>query len=264
MALDPSTAPSLTSFSLLSFDIFGTLIDDRTGIATALQPLISRLPLAHPAKASSQHGIEAIERLERAIHQSSPSLGQDKILARAYEQLADEWGVEDRVGEGEAEAFARSMGDWAPFSDTVDAMRVLAERYKLVALSNVDQGTIARTLSGPLAEVRFDAVYTAEDIGSYKPDLRNFEYLLSNVRDKFGVEKEQLLHVAQGLGSDHIPAKKMGMWSAWIARGRGEGEKAYEGVGVELGGKVGYQWRWATLGDMARDVERAFGERSKG
>lgn len=45
-------------------------------------------------------------------------------------------------------------------------------------LSNIDDETVGRTLGGPLDGVEFDAVYTAEMIGSSKPDLKNFEYLL--------------------------------------------------------------------------------------
>ena len=65
-----------------------------------------------------------------------------------------------------------------------------------------------------------DAVYTAQDIGSYKPDPRNFAYLILNIQNDFGVPKEEVLHVAQSLFHDHEPAKSVGLESVWIARGR--------------------------------------------
>ncbi|MCJ1237710.1 hypothetical protein MMC14_005697 [Varicellaria rhodocarpa] len=256
MALDSSTAPPLTKFSLLSFDIFGTLIDDQTGRFTALHPLVACLPSSHAARSKS-YCVSAFDRVENSIHHADPQLRHDKVLARIYEQLASEWGVEAKPGD--AEIFARTMGEWAPFPDTVAAMQALGKHYKLVALSNVNRASFASTLAGPLAGVRFDAVYTAEDIGSYKPDLANFDYLIGNVKKDFGVEKGKLLHVAQGLGADHVPAKKMGLWSAWISRGRPGEEKGYEGIGKEFEGKLEYQWRWSSLGDMAKDVERDFG-----
>ncbi len=110
-----------------------------------------------------------------------------------------------------------------------------------------------KVLSGPLAEVRFDAVYTAEDIGSYKPDLQNFHYLLDHVRDELGVRKEQVLHTAHGLKSDHVPAKKMGISSAWIARGDGKGGPNSELEAVE--GEVAFTWKFETMEDMADAVE---------
>ena len=255
MALNPSSSLPLTTFSLLSFDIYGTLIDDQTGTFTALHPLISRLPSSHPAL-SKDYCIAAFNRVEDSIHHAHPQLRHDRVLLRIYDQLASEWDVGAKPGK--VDIFARTMGDWAPFPDTIAAMQALGKHYKLVALSNVDRATFTRTLAGPLAGVQFDATYVAEDIGSYKPDLANFEYLLTNVKKEFAVEKEKLLHVAQGIRSDHVPAKEIGLWSAWIARGRPGEEKGYDGVGERLEGRVGYQWRWSSLGDMAKDIEKEF------
>jgi FMN phosphatase YigB (HAD superfamily) len=60
----------------------------------------------------------------------------------------------------------------------VDALERLLKHYKLVVLSNVDQASFSRTNSGTLSGVTFDVILTAQDIGSYNPDLRNFEYML--------------------------------------------------------------------------------------
>ncbi|TGE97356.1 hypothetical protein C9417_12545 [Rhizobium sp. SEMIA 4088] len=66
--------------------------------------------------------------------------------------------------------------------------------------------------------VSFDAVYTAEDLGSYKPDPKNFHFLFSRLRQDLGVQKSELLHVAQSLYHDHAPAVQMGLTSVWIDR----------------------------------------------
>ena len=158
--------------------------------------------------------------------------------------------------------FGASIGTWAAFPDTVGAIQTLGKYYKLVPLSNVDRASFTKTLDGPLKGCSFDAWYVAEDIGSYKPDHRNFEFLLGHVESEFGVAKDEILHTAVGLESDHGPAKELGLWSAWIARGTREGVRSYEGVG-DLEGKLSFQWRWATLGAMAEEVERAFAEQRK-
>ena len=123
-------------------------------------------------------------------------------------------------------------------------------------LSNIDNDTIKKTQAGPLGEVNFDAVYTAEMIGSYKPDLKNFEYLLEGVKKEFGVEKGEVLHTAQALHHDMMPAKTMGVRGAWIDREK-EDEKAAQ---MKAEGRVAYTWRFGTLGEMAEEVERAFAE----
>ena len=69
---------------------------------------------------------------------------------------------------------------------------------------------------------------TAEEIGSYKPAAANFEFLLARVAADFGAGPESILHVAQSLFHDHVPAKAMGLATAWIDRraGRGGGATA--------------------------------------
>ena len=128
---------------------------------------------------------------------------------------------------------------------------------ELIAISNCTEKQITEIQRGPLKGTKFDVVLTAETIGSYKPDQRNFEHLLGQI-DSMGFKKEQLLIVAQGVGSDHVPAMQLGISSAWISRNRPDSEKGYEGVGEENEGKVAFGWRWNSLGDMAKDIERAF------
>ena len=256
MVLNPSSAPCLTTFKLLSFDIFGTLIDDQAGFYAALAPLLSQLDVSHPAKRSRKVAVEAFDRIENAIHKEHPSLPQNQVLARIYAALGEEWGASS-VLNYEAETFAASMGSWPAFPDTVTALQTLAKYYKLVPLSNVDKAACAKILSGPLGGAKFDAVYVAEEIGSYKPDHRNFNYLFDQNLASFGITREQTLHIAHGLTSDHGAAKEMGFCSAWIVRGSSkEEEEAHAG-------KVSYQWRWSTMGDMARDVVKEFEQAEK-
>ncbi len=82
-------------------------------------------------------------------------------------------------------------------------------------LSNVDRASFAATL--PRLGVPFDAVFTAQDIGSYKPDPRNFAYLVDRLA-AMGIAKTDILHTAQSLFHDHAPANAAGLASAWIDR----------------------------------------------
>jgi FMN phosphatase YigB (HAD superfamily) len=65
--------------------------------------------------------------------------------------------------------------------------------------------------------VSFDHVITAQQVGSYKPSQRNFEVAF----ERIGVPRERILHVAQSLFHDHVPAKRLGMTTAWIDRRHG-------------------------------------------
>lgn len=134
------------------------------------------------------------------------------------------------------------------------ALQRLSKKYKLAILTNCDNDSFAATLAGPLAGVDFAAgVYIAEEIGSYKPSLENFRYLLRGVEMKLqGSGKDKVLMTAHGLRSDHVPAKEIGLASVWISRG----VSASDGDLGDVQGKVGFTWRFDTMGEMADEVER--------
>ena len=90
--------------------------------------------------------------------------------------------------------------------------------YKLVALSIVDRESLSRSLAKPLQSLKFDLVITAQNVDSYKPDLRNFEYMLREVEKKFEVKMDEMLQTAQSQFYDHQPARKMRIKSAWTVR----------------------------------------------
>ena len=127
----------------------------------------------------------------------------------------------------ESQAFGASVGDWPAFDDTVAALQYLKQHYRLVILSNVDRESFRA--SQARLQVEFDHVFTAQDIGSYKPDPRNFAYLLQRLRSDFGIEKAEVLHVAQSLSHDHVPANRCDLASAWIDR-----RHAMKGAGATL------------------------------
>lgn len=193
-------------FKVLSFDIYGTLIDWETGIFTSLLPLAFKLQTSdkhHPSNNTDQETriflLTEYTNLEKAIQIEHPTLAYPKVLAEIYRRLATQLSVP--FTESEATSFGSTIGKWPAFPDTIAAMQELGKHYKLVVLSNTARASFNETLTGPLSGVRFDAIYTAEDIGSYKPDIRNFEYLIKHVEEEFGVKKEEILKVAQSLYS---------------------------------------------------------------
>ncbi|HEX3209148.1 MAG TPA: HAD family hydrolase [Geminicoccaceae bacterium] len=137
------------------------------------------------------------------------------------------------------------MADWPAFPDSAPALAYLKQHYRLVILSNVDRASFGQ--SQDRLKVAFDAVYTAQDIGSYKPDPRNFEYLLARLAEQ-GIAPQQILHTAESLHHDHIPAKRFGLATCWIHRRVGQaGHGATRPPEVE----VRPDFRFTTLGAMA-------------
>jgi 2-haloacid dehalogenase len=201
----------LTDFDALSFDCYGTLIDWEAGIAAVLSRWASSLGVGIDEEAL----LAAYARHEAAAEAGHPRDLYPAILARSMRGLGSELGAE--VSEDDAQALARSVPDWPAFADSRDALRELGKRYKLIILSNVDRDSFAG--SNRRLGVTFTSILTAQDIGSYKPSPRNFEALAAEA-SRLGVGQGRLLHVAQSLFHDHVPAKKAGLPTVWVNRRR--------------------------------------------
>jgi 2-haloacid dehalogenase len=202
----------LTDFKVLTFDCYGTLIDWETGIVTALQPLLR----GGRSERSRDDILATFARHETAQEAETPDMIYSELLARVRHRLAEEWGIAATVADHRA--FGGSVGDWPAFSDSAPSLAYLKQFYKLVILSNVDRSSFAQ--SAKRLGVAFDAVYTAEDIGSYKPDPRNFRYMIGALQ-RSGHPAREILHTAQSLFHDHMPANAAGLRSAWIDRRAG-------------------------------------------
>jgi 2-haloacid dehalogenase len=229
----------LSDFSTLSFDCYGTLIDWESGIVTALAPLRARSGADHPRDSI----LEAFARLEVRQQKATPDMLYADLLAHVHAQLAAEWQVPPDPAEDAA--FGRSVADWPAFPDTVEALRYLTQHFRLIILSNVDRSSFKAT-NDRLA-VTFDAIYTAQDIGSYKPDPRNFAYLVDRVT-QLGIPREKLLHVAQSLFHDHVPAQAIGLATAWIDRRHAAGGW---GATAPVSSGARYDFRFTSLAELA-------------
>lgn len=200
----------LSEFKVMTFDTYGTLIDWESGIFGALSPLIARLP-DPPGR---DWVLERFAEAESAQQAATPDLLYSDLLAEVFRTLAADWRVP--IEDGEATRFGNSVGDWPAFDDAPAALRALRTDYTLITLTNCDRNGYAGSdvrLGHP-----WDAIYTAQDVGSYKPSPRNFAYLLDRVERDFGHGRDKILHVAQSLFHDHVPATNCGLATVWIDR----------------------------------------------
>lgn len=230
----------LDEYKALTFDCYGTLIDWESGIATALTDLASRA--ARPL--SRDQVLEAHARHESGQQAQTPTMLYRNLLSIVYKRLAEEWGV--AVTNDECEAYGRSVENWPAFPDSVGALQYLKKYFKLIVLSNVDNRTFAR--SKQKLGVEFDAIYSAEDIGSYKPSDRNFEYMLKRVSD-LNLEKKDLLHTAESLFHDHKAANRHGISNCWIHR-----RFHLEGYGATMnpGELPSYDFKFNSMADLVK------------
>ncbi len=95
---------------------------------------------------------------------------------------------------------------------------------------------------------RFAAIYTAEDIGSYKPDPRNFRYPASTAWPKPGTGRTRSCMSRRASFTTMLPANRCGLVSAWIDRRRGS-----QGWGATPSPEADahYDFRFASLAELA-------------
>jgi 2-haloalkanoic acid dehalogenase type II len=229
----------LCDISALTFDCYGTLIDWETGIFEALAPWLERAG----DNLERDQVLEAFAQTESAQQAATPAMRYADLLAEVHRGLAERFGI--APDPAAAKTFGASVKDWPAFSDSAEALAYLKRHYQLVILSNVDRASFAP--SNQKLGVTFDAIYTAEDIGSYKPDPRNFSYLLSHLAER-GIAKQEILHTAESLFHDHVPAKRVGLATCWIHRRAG---KAGHGATRVPDADVQPDFRFESLGAMA-------------
>jgi 2-haloacid dehalogenase len=199
----------LSDFEALSFDCYGTLIDWEAGIGSVLGPWAGSAGL----DLSQEELLAVYAGHEARVEAEQGALRYPDVLAASFEAVGRELGAP--VSAHDAQRLARSVPDWPAFPDSHDALASLGATYQLIILSNVDRASFAG--SNARLNVTFDAVVTAEDVGSYKPSPRNFEALLDRTAE-LGIRPGALLHVAQSLFHDHVPAKGLGLATVWVNR----------------------------------------------
>jgi 2-haloalkanoic acid dehalogenase type II len=237
----------LSDYTTLTFDCYGTLIDWESGIWDAYQPLImasGRDDITRDAALVTHAGLESAQQAE------TPGMLYPKLLTRVHGGFANRYGLETTAKMDAA--FGATLAHWPAFPDTADALRRLKKRYKLVILSNVNRAGFAA--ANRKLGVAFDAIYTAEDIGSYKPDRRNFEYMLERLAADHGIAKSQILHTAQSLFHDHVPAGDFGLARAWIDR-QGLSKGGAWGATAEVPERPEADFLFPTMAAMADAVE---------
>ena len=235
--LDPA------DFDALTFDCYGTLIDWERGALGILRPwadgqgldagdddLLARFAAAQV----DQETIRPIKRYPDVVGEAFAE------IAAGYRMTLS---VEDR------ERLARSIGDWPPFADTVQALHDLKRRFRLGVLSNVDVCSFTRT-HARLGNVMV-VIVTADDAGSYKPALAHFHRGIDEFA-KLGITKARILHVAQSRFHDIAPAGSLDLTCARLDRRRGR-----EGLGLNIPSAAETPYVVADMAELAAHLCRA-------
>ncbi len=243
-----TTSLDLTAFEALSFDCYGTLIDWEAGIAAVLVPWAAERGL----DLSQEDVLLAYADHEAAVERESPTTLYPDVLAEAFRRTGA--GLGQPVSDTWAARLGDSVPDWPAFPDSAEALARLAGHYQLIIVSNVHRAGFA----GSNEHLRgdFSAVITAEDVGAYKPAENHFRALDATLTE-FGVDRGRLLHVAQSLFHDHVPAKREGLASVWINRRH---DRPGWGATPEPAQEWSYRAEFPSMAAFADAVDAAFAD----
>ena len=233
-----------SQFRALSFDCYGTLIDWESGMSVALQEWANGVGL----DVSDGHLLGLVSEFETVVQgERSPAQLYPDVLAEVLRRIGAR--LNARVTDDDAVRFGQTVVDWPAFPDSAVALTRLQNHFRLIIVSNVDRASFAA--SNRRLGVTFDKIITAEDVGAYKPRAPHFEALFGSLSE-MGLDREELLHVAQSLFHDHEPAQRYGLPSVWIDRGS---DRTHSGATPASAAAIEPRWRFATLEAFANAVE---------
>jgi len=205
----------LGDFDTLTFDVVGTLIDFETGILDWFRPTLRRYGVSK----TEGEILTTFAATEDRYQKEVPEKAFTNMLPLIYRDMASGWGIE--FSEEDAEGFRDSIRSWPPFPDTVEALRELGSRYRLVAVTNADAWALEH-MSANMGNP-FEERITCDEVGVNKPSPKVFEYVLEKL-GQAGVEKKDILHTAQSQYHDIAPAATLGFATMWIERRHGKGD----------------------------------------
>ncbi|MCC5650104.1 haloacid dehalogenase type II [Nostoc sp. XA013] len=192
-------------YKALTFDCYGTLIDWENGILGVLKPLL----IAHNTNLDDDQIIELFAEFEAEL-ESGDYIKYREVLKRVVQKFGERFSFAPTADE--LNSLADSIQHWLPFPDTVEALRVLKQNFKLVIISNVDDDLFA--FSAKHLDIKFDEIITAEQAKSYKPSLNNFRLAI----ERIDLPLDQILHVAASVYHDIVTAKSLGLSTVWVNR----------------------------------------------
>lgn len=195
-------------FNVLSFDCYGTLIDWEKGILTSMKKVFAETE----CRPSDDEILLLYANIESGLEADTYRTYKE-TLRRIIDRFGERLGFEPTPAQ--RESLIATLPNWPPFDDTVASLRAFKRKYKLAVISNTDDDLFGQTAKR--LEVSFDWVITAEQVRDYKPSSKNFEYAIQTI----GIPKERMLHIAQSIYHDIVPASSLGISTVWVNRREG-------------------------------------------
>ena len=183
--------------ALLTFDVFGTIVDWRTGTLDAVRRGGGEL---------GEERFDDVVDLQGRLEQATPGRRYGEIVAESLASVA-------RLSPEAAAEAGRGAGTWPLFADSAAALARLGAIAPCGALTNSDREhgeQVQRQLGFRLAHW-----WCAEEVGFYKPDPRAWEHASRCTGVPFGAA---WWHVSAYGDYDLGVAVRLGLTTVFVER----------------------------------------------
>jgi 2-haloacid dehalogenase len=198
-------------YKVLAFDVFGTVVDWRSGVISAGERLAVRHRLrvdwAAFADAWRNAYTPSMDRVRRG---ELPWTRLDELHRNALDGLIPRFGLE-ALPEADRAELNRAWHALPPWPDAVEGLRRLRTRFTITTLSNGNVSLLTDMARN--AGLPWDCILSAELVQHYKPDPE--AYL--QVPRLLDVQPDQVLMVAAHV-NDLNAARQSGLRTAFIHR----------------------------------------------
>jgi len=192
-------------YKLLSFDVYGTLVNTPPANAKAFQAILKEAGAENTDALAFYNYWEA----RNIAHYRQPYRSYKAICRTSLEEAFAHFRIAD-ADPSLVEHFFAACQEMQLYPDVLPTLETLRKRYRIAIVSNIDDDLLQSTH----IPFEFDLVCTAERAKGYKPDGSLFRYLLN----RSGLPASEILHSGQSQFTDFVGAKPLGLTVAWINR----------------------------------------------
>ncbi|MBC9716165.1 haloacid dehalogenase type II [Streptomyces sp. TRM66268-LWL] len=196
----------------LVFDVLGTLVDEPTGLRTAVRELDPTLDEPRAGRLVAMWQQHIAREQQRMAEGERAYADTDVVDREAAEQVAEAVGIKDEAALARLAEAAHRLPAWP---DSAAGLARLARGFPVLGLSNASRTALLRLNAS--AGLRWHQALSAEDVRAYKPDPEVYRLAVT----ASGRPPERLLMIAAHAW-DLRGAQKLGMRTAYVARPVGD------------------------------------------
>lgn len=204
----------MPAIKALLFDVFGTVVDWRSGVARRAAPVLARHGLAHvaPTDFADAWRRRYSPAMEEVRSGRRPFVRLDVLHRENLEATLREFGADPgRIPEPELADLNLAWHALDPWPDSVEGLTRLKTRFVIAPLSN---GNVVLLLDmAKRAGLPWDAILGAEVVQAYKPSPESY---LRTV-DLLAMQPAQVCLVAAH-NNDLEAARRCGLKTAFVPR----------------------------------------------